>query len=363
MKLRKKELKGTGKVYRFTLVQLLKSRANLITLIIMLLFACFSIPVVTFVNGASEEDDSNEEAAEQLSEAESWMFQKERLDSLGITEEQLSLLNSAYTVSHDTVENYREAAHIGADTSFAVQYIYAILVLILCTFSTTFIVRAVIEEKASRLVETLLLNVRPLALILGKILAVMTYVFGILFLMAAGAFISWKLTCIFMDGSVIRNMASDMGLTSEMLRFGPLTIAIVLISLALGYFTFSIIGGIAGACCSSMEDVESANLSVLLFVMGGYMVSCFTAAFSSLVGQVISFIPFVSVFCAPVQYVLGNISFSVLCLAWLVQLLLLFVLVKFGAAVYGDLIMYRGSRLKAGKLLSMAKGKKNGGVF
>lgn len=436
MKLRKQEFKGTGQVYRFTLVQLLKNRANLVSLIIMLLFAFFAIPVATFLNGdfsgedsslstvyylnetavpmdfdrlgekdimfrkvsaqpayfAAEDwqkeldaeeafvhiledeetggfsvrvfcpDGSDTEEADLLSEAVLSLFRSERFHALGITDEQLDQLNSSYMVSVDLLENYRQAETIGAGTSFAVQYIYAILVLILCTFSTTFIVRAIIEEKASKLVETLLISVRPLALILGKILAVMTYVFGMILVMIAGAAVSWKLTGIFMDGSMMKNMIADMGLTSDMLRFSPFTVVVVLISLILGYFTFSVIGGIAGSSCSSMEDVESANMNVLLFVLAGYMISCFTAGFGGKTGLVTSFIPFASIFCAPVQYVLGNISLPVLCLAWLVQLILLLLLARFCAAIYGELIMHRGSRLKIRNLISIARREKKGGA-
>lgn len=445
MKFRKEDFRGTGQVYRFTLIQLLKNRANLISMVILLLMSLFSIPFVSYFNGGSANRDSEEERSslqivyyrndtsyevdfrklgekyplfeavtvhevtaepagfdpenwqEQfsdgdafvhilpdednggfsiqlyclrgedeaeidfLSQAISELFTVERYRSLGITEAQLASLSEEFNVSVDTAESYRNAAAIGADTSFVVQYMYAILVLILCTFSTTFIVRAIIEEKASKLVETLLISVRPLAMILGKILAVMTYVFGLILMMVVGAGISYGLTGIFMGNQVINEVVAGMGLTSDLLRFGPSTVAIVLISLVLGYFTFSIIGGIAGTSCSSMEDVESANMSVLLFVMGGYMVSWFTAAFGKIVGLVTAFLPFASVFCAPVQYVLGNISLPILCLAWLVQLALIMLLARFCAAIYSDLIMYQGSKMKFRNLISMAWKKKTGG--
>ena len=436
MKLRKEEFRGTGQVFRFTLRQLVKSRANLISAIIMLLFALFSIPAATFFNDNFADDSSvlstiyylNETGCdvdfEKLSgveprfgnvltapsafDLENWeqelkedeafvhmqedeenggflirvfcqdgdacgemevlsgaarkLFQSARYQKLGVTQEQIDQLTGIPVVNVDTVENYQEMPAVGADTFFAVQYVYAILVLILCTFSTTFIVRAIIEEKASRLVETLLVSVRPLAMILGKILAVMTYVFGLILMMIAGALLSHKMTGIFMGSSMVDHMIADMGLTADMLHFGPFTVVVVLISLLLGYFTFSIIGGIAGTGCSSMEDVESANMNVLLFVLGGYMVSCFTAAFSSAVGLIMSFIPFASIFCAPVQYVLGNISFPLLCMAWLVQLLLIVLLAWFCGSIYGDLIMYRGSKLKLGRMISMAREKKKGGM-
>ena len=64
------------------------------------------------------------------------------------------------------------------ETGYWTQMIYSILVLMVSIFSVSYIVRAVVEEKSSKLVETLLVSIRPLALILGKILAVMACVFG-----------------------------------------------------------------------------------------------------------------------------------------------------------------------------------------
>ena len=56
------------------------------------------------------------------------------------------------------------------ETGFTVQYAYAIVVLMLCLFSSAYVVRAIAEEKSSRLVELLMVSVRPLALLLGKVL-------------------------------------------------------------------------------------------------------------------------------------------------------------------------------------------------
>ena len=47
MKLRKSDFTGTGKVYRFTLSQMMKGKANIISLIIFFLIAAASIPVMT----------------------------------------------------------------------------------------------------------------------------------------------------------------------------------------------------------------------------------------------------------------------------------------------------------------------------
>ena len=64
------------------------------------------------------------------------------------------------------------------ESRMAVTYAYTMAVMFLCVFSSSFIVRSVVEEKASKLVEVLMLSVRPLALILGKILAMAVTAFS-----------------------------------------------------------------------------------------------------------------------------------------------------------------------------------------
>ena len=54
MKISRNDFTGTGKVYRFTLGQMLKGKANVITLFILLLFAAVSIPVMTLLMGGEK---------------------------------------------------------------------------------------------------------------------------------------------------------------------------------------------------------------------------------------------------------------------------------------------------------------------
>ncbi|MFR0786971.1 MAG: hypothetical protein ACLSHM_01605 [Vescimonas sp.] len=55
-------------------------------------------------------------------------------------------------------------------------------------------------------------------------------------------------------------------------------LAVLLVSLALGYLTMSIIGGVAGACCSGMEEAGEATGPVMLLTMAGYLASCVVGA-------------------------------------------------------------------------------------
>ena len=63
MKLNKSDFTGTGKVFGFTLAQMLKGRANIIALIIFLLLAAASIPVMTLVMGGEAASSDTAEAS------------------------------------------------------------------------------------------------------------------------------------------------------------------------------------------------------------------------------------------------------------------------------------------------------------
>lgn len=282
-----------------------------------------------------------------------------------LTAEELAFAEqmSSFTVESGDASELLAAGEkdVGTAASFAVQYVYAIILLMLCMMSSSYIIRAVVEEKSSKLIDLLMVSVRPLALLCGKILAMMTVVFGTLLTVSAAFVVSSAVTGLFLDTSVIGGGLESMGISLSLLHLGGGTVLAVLISLVLSYLTYSIMSGIAGATCSSMADMDAAMLSVTFVVLGGYLVSCVVAAIPSrAVAVASSLIPLVSAFCAPVQFVLGRIGIPVLLLSWTIQAAQVVVLARFGAKVYRDLILHQGKRVRLGEVLKMAKAGRGG---
>ena len=412
-------LRGTGKVYLFTLSQFVRGKANIITLAVLLLLSLGSVPLMTIVGGGNAETGplldtvyvNNEtalslelagfsgtvaEVTEQpeLGEGEAYVrvfldgdgyhtdihcsaededragtlaqlvqgaLNEARYADLGTTSEQLQILSTPVETEVGTISGYLAASEFDFADTFAIQYVYSILMMVLSIFASSYIVRAVIEEKDSKQVELLMVSVKTLALIVGKILAVMTYVFGMLLMMVLGIVISYFVTRNFMEVASPLAMLQGIGLDLSGMNVGPLTVLIVAVSLMLGYLTFSLLGGLVGTGCSSMEDMESANLSVILIVMAGYIVASVTSGLgNTVVGTVLSMLPIVSVFCAPAQYVCGNINLGLLCLSWVLQGLVLVLLAWLCAKIYHELLLRRGGRVKFLQMLSMARRKKGG---
>lgn len=404
-----RDLSGTGQVYRFTLSQLLKSRANRVTLIIMVLLAAVSMPLTALLGGETPETsdtaglasvrvdnrtdlaldfsgdaywadtDFSADAGEpnavvtitgdetgyqvavngsetadagelsQLAETARQAVRDACLQAAGLSSRQLEAL-TASTGEEDSHED-----------GFWVQYGYSILAMILCLMSASYVIRAVVEEKDSRLVELLLVSVKPMALLAGKILAVMAFTFGWLLAMLAGFGVSCGLTAGLMGPGALQKQLSGLlaavPRVQEDLWQAAGVLLVLLVSLGLGYLTMSLIGGVAGACCSGMEEAGEATGPVMLLTMAGYLASCVVGAVPSGPVAVFSTLcPVVSIFCAPVQFAGGNVSFWLVLASWAIQAAVIWGLLTLASRVYAGLIVHRGSRVKLRELMSMAKG-------
>ena len=404
-----RDLSGTGQVYRFTLSQLLKSRANRVTLIIMVLLAAVSMPLTALLGGETPETsdtaglasvrvDNRTDLALDFSGDAYWADTDFSADA---GEPDAVVTITGDETGYQVAVNGSETAHAGelsqlAETArqavrdaclraaglssrqmealtastgeedshedgFWVQYGYSILAMILCLMSASYVIRAVVEEKDSRLVELLLVSVKPMALLAGKILAVMAFTFGWLLAMLAGLGVSCGLTAGLMGPGVLQKQMSGLlaavPRVQEDLWQAAGVLLVLLVSLGLGYLTMSLIGGVAGACCSGMEEAGEATGPVMLLTMAGYLASCVVGAVPSRPGA--GFYPpcpRVSIFCAPVQFAGGNVSFWLVLASWAIQAAVIWGLLTLASRVYAGLIVHRGSRVKLRELMSMAKG-------
>ncbi len=269
--------------------------------------------------------------------------------------EQIAALTSPYETKVESVSEYLEEKTDDFDTRFGVQMIYSVALLIVCTFVSSYIIQKVIEEKASKLAELLMVSVSPLAMLVGKILAVMTYILGLVGSLAAVMGLSYVITGQFADTTVLQQQIAASGISSETLQISPVTALILVVSLLLGYLQVSIISGLVGTGCSTTEDVEPANMTIVLLVMAGYMIATLTVGGGSnpVLAAVVSLCPVTSMFCAPVRYIIGDIGFGMLALSWAIQLAVILALAYVCARIYRALMMYRGNRMKLSGWITM----------
>ena len=218
------------------------------------------------------------------------LVEEARLAAAGITDEQLDILWSDYQVvlpgaAEDLPLPDDQTVEVDADgltDGFWVQYGYAIVVMMLCLLSSSYVIRSVMEEKGSKLVELLLLSVQPLALLTGKILAAMVYTFGMLLLMVCAWAGSLAITAAIFGTDAVGGILSVLRGVLPSLQTDPVHLLVLglvlLLSLLLGYLTMSMVGGLSGACCGSMDDMGSAAGTVTMVTMVGYLGACVVSA-------------------------------------------------------------------------------------
>lgn len=299
-----------------------------------------------------------------MSEAVTDALNAARFRAYGISAGQINTAFIPFTVSgmsyKDFIAEQKGDTLPGMDSGyFSLSYFYSIIVIMLIMFSTSYIIRSIVEEKASRLVELLMVSVRPLALLTGKILATMVFMILSIIVLFAGTGISGLLIGNTMNVSFSDDILASAGINISFAGFGAVIFLIMLVSIVLGYLTFSIIGGISGASCSAMEDINAASTIVSMLALLGYFTALFVPMFGSrTLMTVLSLCPVISVFSAPISYAAGVISIWVLMLSWLVQLVTIVLLSSFGARVYASLIIHRGTRIKLRQIIRIARENK-----
>lgn len=438
MKQYKEQLSGTGMVYRFTLQQFLKNKANIISLLVIILFSIGSVPVTSLINGGGEKEGHSEIANVYFSDCDEpysltyadlqnaaasgtfWsetafhgtdaltsggtqnapdprdvcasiafdpetgmyqlsviaaentelsdedlsslctflteQFDQTRYRTLNISDEQLAFVMSSWESDTQPFDSYLEDEN-RFDTHYIIQLIYSIVVMMVSVLSVSYIVRTVIEEKASKLIELLMVSVKPLALIVGKIFAAMTYVLMTIGGMILGYLVSHAVCSRFMTVTPLSGMfAGSFTFSGSLMNVSVLFVIAVVISLLLAFLTFAIIAGLSATGCSSTEDTESATMGVTLLIMAGYIISMMaTSTGSTAFAYVTSIIPVISVFCAPIHYMMGTIGIGALIVSWVLQAAVVILLAIFCARIYTNLLMHRGTRVKFIGMLSMAK--------
>jgi ABC-2 type transport system permease protein len=249
-------------------------------------------------------------------------------------------------------------------------------VVLICLVLGTFMVSmsgeqvatAVIQEKSSKVVEYLLMNVRPLALMVGKVLAIFAITLGQLVLMALGFVGSAGLYMLLHPGKVFSaaEMLNQMMGSAELggaeglgLHLGTLPVAIILI--LAGTLFYSTIAALLGACVSRMEEMtESMKMFSLLMIIGAYgalavVIVDMTGNAPAVLKYVVELLPITAPFLTPGYLLLGRASIWVGILAVVVFVLALAGLFMFSANVYETLIYHKGNPLKISDLLRINK--------
>lgn len=300
---------------------------------------------------------------QRLGDAVAAEFKSFRINTLGITQDQLTMLNAPVS----TVVSLADANGVPivkVNTSITPTeygFIYGILfvTLMVSMMASTQIATSIVTEKSTRVIEYLMISIKPLALIVGKVLAMLIAV-----LLQLGSMV----VMIFASNIVITNFVSD-NKTNMLAKYLPsnifqnlniMNILSCLVLMALGFVFYSILAGLAGATVSKLEEIqEGLMLFTLTSIVGAYMglgaASALMASGENAYVHFTMIFPLSSPFILPGALLIGKASLGTVAIATVLQIVFIILLFLFVAKVFETLILHNGSKIKPNELIKIFK--------
>ena len=285
-------------------------------------------------------------------------FDEVRYINAGVSDDEVTLTiinngiknNGVYTESSYKTEMYEE---YDENEVYMLSYQFVMLVLIMLTLSVQYIITSVMEEKSSRLAETILVSVRPLALIMGKIFAVMCYIFAIVVPGCIGSLIINRIienvTGIDTESFIDFSIAFTKGVGVTLL---------MIVSLVLTYMIFAIFAGIMGSACAKTEDIQASVQTVSFINVVVALIAMMVPAYANnTLIKVLSIIPPFSCYIAPSSYLVGKISLGFMFISIVIQLIVVALLFMLCAKVYRVLILRDNKKAKIKDIIEIARSK------
>jgi ABC-type Na+ efflux pump permease subunit len=242
------------------------------------------------------------------------------------------------------------------------QVVPIIVIMILFIMITLYghsISNNIVLEKSSKLIEMLLMSVRPYAIIFGKLLA--------LSLSAILQLIVW-IICLVMGTSLgiylIKQKHPNTTLDIiEVLNkikfvdtFNAVTLIIAVITIVLGFVLYCSLSALFGAIAGNYTELQGTNTFFLITVITSYiatLIPLFTKDVSNI--NILLYIPFTAVFIVPSNILLGEITILQAVVSVVIITVVTFLSVILAGIIYNMMVLYKGtipSYKKVFKMLS-----------
>lgn len=318
--------------------------------------------------------------SEMLNSALADAVRDQVLLKLGVPEDSIGLAKAEVAVSCSSA-GQEPVSFVQQMLNTVVPMLSSIILFMFIFSYSSMVAQSVAIEKASRVIEYLLTSIKPLAIILGKVLAMCCVSILQFLLIGLGGTIGFLVSLPFgivtkigpmlgaaaqqiqpaaegAGSGAVENTAEIVGgITEAFSGVDASAFIVMLVTFILGFLFYAGIAGLAGASVSKMEDLSSAIQPLsLIGVLGFYL-----AYFPQVTGEentmslVARYIPISSPFVLPSDYLLGRIDFAGALIAIAVLAVADILIMMFVAKVYESLILHTGNRLKLGDIIKMSK--------
>jgi ABC-2 type transport system permease protein len=262
-----------------------------------------------------------------------------RLVEAGVDSSVLGILDSE--VQFEGIRLTEEGE--GADSTellSLIGYVMALIIYICVFLYGSLVMRSVIEEKTSRIVEIVISSVRPFQLMLGKVLGVGAVGLTQIFIWFAGLFVLVSAATATSTGAHVPTELAHLDLPEIPFLF---FVYYILFFLG-GYLLYASLFATIGSVVEQESDAQQFILPIALpIVLSLLLLGRIIESPDSTLSIVASYIPFFSPILMPVRGMVAPLAF------WEMPLALVILFATFGATIWVCARIYRVGILMYGK--------------
>lgn len=260
-----------------------------------------------------------------------------RADLVKLTAEQRTTMTGGINVV--AMHSTGEAEGSSGLGSFLIAYILAFVLYMVITLYGVNVMRSVVQEKTSRVMEFLVAVVKPQHLMSGKILGV-----GGAALIQLSVWLGIGAVTLAYRTEILGAFGIDAG-QSPLPPLDALAVSITVLFFILGFFFYSAMYAAVGAMVSSEQDTQQVQMPVTMILVIGVM--CFQLIASSPRGgaaSVMTMVPFWSPMLMPMRFVLGGATLADVGISLAILLVSTLVVVRAAAKIYRVGVLLYGKR-------------------
>lgn len=279
------------------------------------------------------------------------------LDRAGVAPEQLPRVESR------TEQKEAESGGARGIVTMAVSYVTLMALYFMVLFYGQSTANSVLLEKSSKLMEFFLVTVNPVAMVLGKILAI-----------ALAGLIQVALWCASLAagigvGCAIGRLRQADGMpeavqlvksliSSGMFSAGGAVLAVCIV--VAGFLMYCALSAIGGALAGKAEDLGMTNQLFSLALVVSFLACLLGGGMEGSVAPWLCWVPFTAVLVVPGQVLLGSASLWQGAACLLETLAFAVALGYFAGYIYRMMALYKGNPPSPGRLIQMARLSKYG---
>lgn len=294
-----------------------------------------------------ESDVKKSEAKELMNYVQAALIQQRVIEN-GITVEKYILMKSTgdyHVMSQDDTE-HTLAYEL---SKMLIPMLFVLILYMLILMHGQSLCKVLIAEKISKLIELMLTKISPMAMVAGKLMAVLAisltqffaWVIGAVAGLFAGHFLALEINSEFNDllyEAIKMLMGEKIGSTASIIFFVISTIVAIA-------FAFCLAASFT-ANAEKAEDLAKSyapfQMIVVIAFMAAYLLPLMAEGNSTLEVALV-FIPMCSVFTLPMKFLFpGNLSFGTLLLALAVLLITLIVIIYITGKVHKNAVYKKG---------------------